>query len=75
MTSPRRILLTGSQGQLGRALQALAPAHWRVMACARSQLDITHARQVRTCVQAFRPHFIINAAAYNAVDAAEIDAE
>jgi len=73
MTSPRRVLLTGAQGQLGRALQALAPEHWCVMACVRSQLDITHARQVRTCVQAFGPHVIINAAAYNAVDAAQKD--
>jgi len=71
MSSTQRILLTGAQGQLGRALQALAPAHWRVMACTRSQLDITRARQVRSCVQAFGPHVIINAAAYNAVDAAE----
>jgi len=71
----KRVLLTGAQGQLGRALQALAPTHWRVMACTHSQLDITHPRQVRTCVQAFCPHVIINAAAYNAVDAAQTDTE
>jgi len=73
-TPPRqRVLLTGAQSQLGRALQALAPAHWEVMACGRTQLDITCARQVRQCVQAFAPHCIINAAAYNAVDAAQTD--
>jgi len=70
-----RVLLTGAQGQLGQAIQALAPAHWQLMAVTRGQLDITQASQVRHCVQAFVPHFIINAAAYNAVDAAQVDTQ
>lgn len=74
MSVERRVLLTGAQGQLGRSLQARAPAHWQLKACAHAELDIADEAQVQAAVAAFRPHLLINAAAYNAVDAAETDA-
>lgn len=66
-----RILITGAQGQLGYSLhQVLAPLG-EVRACDRSTLDLTQASQIaRVCAQ-FQPHWIINAAAYTAVDQAE----
>lgn len=68
-----RVLLTGAQGQLGRSLQAIAPAHWQLEALGHQALDISDAARVQACVEALQPHIIINAAAYNAVDAAETD--
>lgn len=69
------ILITGAQGQLGRSLQQLAPAHWKVAALGSRQLDITDAAAVEQQVKALRPQLVINAAAYNAVDRAEQERE
>jgi dTDP-4-dehydrorhamnose reductase len=45
-----KILLTGANGQLGRALQ-VALKHHQVIALARDQLDITKLDEVRAAVQ------------------------
>lgn len=80
MTTPTRILITGANGQLGRALAAhfenlasASPASILVQALDRSQCDLESPEQVRSVVQAFRPHVIVNAAAHTAVDQAETD--
>lgn len=70
-----KILVTGSQGQVGQALQALAPATpdtW--IFTDRSQLDITDAAAVGAFMAHHTPQVVINAAAYTAVDKAETDA-
>lgn len=72
---PRKVLVTGGQGQLGRALQALAPDELAVIGCASAELDITDAKQVDSCMAAHRPDVVINAAAYTAVDKAESEPE
>lgn len=65
------ILLTGADGQLGWELvRTLAPLG-EVHACARSRLDVTDADAVRDLVARLKPHVIVNAAAYTAVDRAE----
>lgn len=69
-----KILVTGSQGQVGQELQALASTTadtW--IFTDRSQLDITDAAAVGAFMAAHQPQAIINAAAYTAVDAAEED--
>ena len=72
MTDERpRILLLGAHGQLGRELAALLPAHCDTVAHDRQSLDITNASALARAVREARPHFIINAAAYTAVDRAE----
>lgn len=73
MSVRRRVLLVGAQGQLGRSLLAQTPAHWEVRACSRAELDIADEARVLALARAFQPELIINAAAYNAVDAAETD--
>ncbi|WP_416908775.1 MAG: dTDP-4-dehydrorhamnose reductase [Polymorphobacter sp.] len=70
-----KILITGSGGQLGRALQASAPAHHRVSAPDEADLDITSATSLDTAMTTLRPDVIINAAAYTAVDKAESEPE
>ncbi len=69
-----RALIAGSGGQLGRALQATAPAGATVIAPAEADFDITDAAAVAATVAATAPTLVINAAAYTAVDKAESDA-
>lgn len=66
-----RALITGANGQLGRALQGCAPGGADVIATDVAELDICDADAVRAFVADHRPDVIINAAAYTAVDKAE----
>lgn len=70
----RRILVTGSEGQVGRALLARLQGKAEVRAHDRQTLDITDRAAVIADIKAFAPHVIINAAAYTAVDKAENEA-
>ncbi len=70
-----RALIAGAGGQLGRALQATAPADSIVTAPPEADFDITDADAVARVVAAAGPDVIFNAAAYTAVDKAETDAE
>jgi dTDP-4-dehydrorhamnose reductase len=65
-----RVLLTGAGGQLGRDLQRRLNEE-EVEAREHSELDITDLSAVLAEVQRVRPDWIINAAAFNEVDAAE----
>jgi dTDP-4-dehydrorhamnose reductase len=67
-----RILITGAGGQLGRALQAALAGH-ELVPLERAQLDITRPDDVAAALRTHRPGWLLNAAAYNAVDAAEKD--
>ncbi len=71
----QRVLVTGADGQLGRALRRLAPAGAQVFACGRSDLDVTNRVEVARRVAELRPDWIVNAAAFTAVDAAEAQRE
>jgi dTDP-4-dehydrorhamnose reductase len=68
-----RILLAGAGGQLGREVQAVADARFELLPLDRAGLDITDAAAVNSAVGSFRPHWVVNAAAYTAVDQAESD--
>lgn len=70
-----KILLIGSNGQLGRELERQLSSVGSVAAFPRSALDITNHRAVTDAVLAIHPNIIVNAAAYTAVDKAETDAE
>lgn len=70
-----KILLLGSNGQLGRELERQLSSDGSVAAFPRSALDITNHRAVRDAILAIHPNIIVNAAAYTAVDKAETDAE
>jgi dTDP-4-dehydrorhamnose reductase len=65
-----KILICGSRGQLGRSLIQALRGH-KLWPLARERLDITRLEHVTEAVAAFAPHLVINAAAYNDVDAAE----
>ncbi|HPM41012.1 MAG TPA: dTDP-4-dehydrorhamnose reductase [bacterium] len=67
-----RVLILGSKGQTGLALTMLAKSRGcEVLGLDREEIEIAAQEEVDRAVDAFEPTHIINAAAYNAVDAAE----
>ena len=70
-----RILITGGSGQVGHCLKAQLEGCTELSVPDSSALNIADRRSVRQAVETFRPDYIINAAAYTAVDKAESDAE
>ena len=70
-----QILITGADGQVGKALQRTAPPAVRVIARGRNHLDITQTAAIRHCLAVHRPDQLINCAAYTAVDRAEAEPE
>lgn len=73
MTTSVRVLLTGAAGQLGQALIAAAPPHWQLIPCGRAELDLADAHACAEAVRHHRPHWVLNAGAYTAVDRAEAE--
>ena len=67
------VLVTGSGGQLGQALQFVSKKHPEIefIFCNSTQLNITDLNNVKQVFEQFKPNFCINAAAYTAVDKAE----
>jgi dTDP-4-dehydrorhamnose reductase len=68
-----KILVTGANGQLGWELQRAKPNDCELTALSRDQLDITDLEQVTRSINSIKPDWVINAAAYTAVDKAESD--
>lgn len=66
-----KVLITGANGQVGRALKVTAPLGAQVIPTGIADLDIRDATAVATYVRDLAPSLIINAAAYTAVDKAE----
>lgn len=66
-----KALITGMNGQLGKALLADAPAGWICVALDRAALDLTDTDAITRMVDAEQPDLVLNAAAYTAVDRAE----
>jgi dTDP-4-dehydrorhamnose reductase len=68
-----RVLLFGSNGQVGQAVLARHRFGDQLIAAAREDCDLTDAGSVRAMIRRARPQVIVNAAAYTAVDKAESD--
>jgi dTDP-4-dehydrorhamnose reductase len=67
------ILLTGANGQIGFELRRALTPHGEVVARDRSELDLGDRDALVNTVRSVRPHLVINAAAYTAVDRAETE--
>jgi dTDP-4-dehydrorhamnose reductase len=66
-----RLLVTGASGQVGgELLHTLAPLG-TVIAPSRGEMDLADSASVCRFIRAAKPHWIINAGAYTAVDKAE----
>lgn len=68
-----KVLVTGRDGQLARALAETAGAGVQVVAIGRPELDITDEKSVAAAVARAGPDIVVNAAAYTAVDKAETE--
>jgi dTDP-4-dehydrorhamnose reductase len=68
-----RILLTGCRGQVGSELERALPVLGDLIAPDRSVLDLAHSESISRVLRDTRPSLIVNAAAYTAVDKAEVE--
>lgn len=69
-----KILILGTNGQVGfELMRAAERRELAVIGCAHADLDITNRVAVESAIQTYRPAYVINAAAYTAVDRAETD--
>lgn len=75
MDSKTRILITGSSGQLGQEfLSYFKNTNFIVKALSRNEVDFSKYEEITRLeseISLFRPNFLINCAAYTAVDLAE----
>lgn len=70
-----KVLITGADGQLGYELQRTVPDGYTIIATDVNDLDITNSVAVNEFITKHKPDFIINSAAYTAVDKAEEETE
>jgi dTDP-4-dehydrorhamnose reductase len=73
MRSLPRILVTGANGQLGKELRQLVDSYpqFEFLFLSREDLPIHHFEMVRHYFSVYKPAYLINCAAYTAVDKAE----
>jgi dTDP-4-dehydrorhamnose reductase len=69
----RRILVTGSEGQLGQELVSFLSSAYDVVGVDFEDCDIRLYSNVRVCVRDVQPDIVIHSAAYTDVDECEID--
>lgn len=77
MSRSAKILVTGSNGQLGSELKELAGSYsqYEFVFFSRDELSITDRESVDKVFEEHRPAYFINTAAYTAVDKAESEQE
>lgn len=66
-----RLVVTGREGQLARALRARAGAGVEIVVLARPQIDLARPAELAAQLRAARPDALVNAAAFTDVDLAE----
>lgn len=73
----KSILITGAKGQLGSELQVLIPLYpqFRFFSTDVDTLDLCNRAEIETFINKNRVDYVINCAAYTAVDKAEDDSE
>lgn len=69
------ILVIGKNGQIGWELERSLCVLGNVLAVDRQNVDLTNADNIRAFVRQIKPLVIVNAAAYTAVDQAEVEPE
>jgi dTDP-4-dehydrorhamnose reductase len=72
-----KILVTGANGQLGKELKKIASSYpqFEFIFLSREDLPIHHFELLRNTFKGYRPAYLINCAAYTAVDKAESEKE
>lgn len=77
MSALPKILVTGSNGQLGKELKQLSSSfpQFEFIFLAREDLAVHHFGLLRNFFKGYHPQYLINCAAYTAVDRAETEKE
>jgi dTDP-4-dehydrorhamnose reductase len=76
LTKPLRLAVTGSQGQVARALTERGSlANVEVVVLGRPQFDLLKPASIRSALELARPDIVVSAAAYTAVDLAEANGD
>jgi len=70
-----RLVVTGKNGQVVSALQALASADLEIVTLGRPELDLAQPETVLQALRDAKPDVVVSAAAYTAVDKAESESE
>lgn len=70
-----KILITGSNGQLGKALIKSKPTNHKIFAMNRSNFDMLNISECLKLIKELKPDWIINCGAYTNVDLAESEEE
>lgn len=71
-----KVILTGANGQIGHEIADLAvKCNLKLYPFTHAQLNITDFGQLKQVISTIKPNYIINAAAYTAVDKAEKESE
>lgn len=66
-----KVLVTGADGQVGTEMVRLGDDEFRVAGLTRGDLDITDRNAIARRLDEYEPDFLVNCAAYTAVDRAE----
>lgn len=75
-TPPSTVLVLGGSGQIGRCMLAEFKQHWpaaQLLSPTRAELDLSNGPAVLAYLQQHQPDWLINCAAFTAVDLAEQD--
>jgi dTDP-4-dehydrorhamnose reductase len=76
VTKPLRLVVTGSRGQVVRALAERGPLRKvEIVAIGLPQFDLSKPASIGPALEAARPDVVVSAAAYTAVDLAETNAD
>lgn len=67
----QKVIVTGANGQLGKALQKLCPSGIDLIPFGSKELDISDKNSCLTIISKISPDFVINAAGYTNVEQAE----
>lgn len=75
MITRQKILVTGANGQLGKSFRDIAAdfPQFEFIFLSKEDLPITHFEMIRHYFKVYHPQWLINCAAYTAVDRAEIE--
>ena len=71
----KKVLLIGAKGQVGQELQLTLPQLGEVISISREELDLTNSEKIGQLIREIHPDYLVNAAAYTAVDKAETEPE
>ncbi|MDY7050190.1 MAG: dTDP-4-dehydrorhamnose reductase [Microcystis panniformis WG22] len=69
----KKVLLIGAKGQVGQELQVTLQSLGEVISIGREELDLTNSEKISQLIREIHPDYLVNAAAYTAVDKAEAE--